>query len=175
MKMFGKVDVGGGLSDFWSYIRQPRPHRWPLFGVSAALVFVIFYGFSKYLIPVEKPKTDIIYFDNWAENRDDAAAREAWVERAKETTRRNALRRAEYQKLADLLGVEYDSSEADKVTRETLGDAADDLNKPVERPRSTLAERAAGLAKDKIDGAPAGKPQATTGAAETAPSPAPKP
>jgi hypothetical protein len=146
MKMFGKVDVGGGLSDFWSYVRQPRPHRWALMGVAAAIVFVIFYGFSKYLIPIEKPKTDIIYFDNWAENRDDAEAREQWVERAKDTTRSNALRRAEYQKLARMLGVEYDSSEADKVTRETLGDEADDLYKPRELPRSTLAERAAGIA-----------------------------
>ena len=151
MKMFGKVDIGGGLSDFWSYIRQPRPHRWPLMGVAAAIVFVIFYGFSKYLIPVEKPKTDIIYFDNWAESRDEREAREQWVERAKETTRSNALRRAEYQKLAKLLGVEYDSSEADKVTRETLGDEADELFKPRELPRSTLAERAAGIAGAKGD------------------------
>lgn len=167
MKMFGKVDIGGGLSDFWTYIRQPRPHRWPLIGVSAALVFVIFYGFSKYLIPVERPKTDIIYFDNWAENRDDSAAREAWVERAKETTRRNALRRAEYQKLAKLLGVEYDSSEADKVTRETLGDAADDLNKPVERLRSTLAERAAGQAKTESHSESAANPSTDTAGTKT--------
>lgn len=168
MKMFGKVDIGDGLSDFWTYIRQPRPHRWPLIGVAAAIAFVIFFGFSKYLIPVEKPKTDIIYFDNWAENRDDAEAREQWVERAKETTRSNALRRAEYQKLARMLGVEYDSSEADKVTRETLGDEADDLYKPREMPRSTLAERAAGIAKAESEPNSASEKQR---AAETASAP----
>ena len=144
MKMFGKVDISGGFSDFWGYVRQPRPHRWPLWGVALAITFVIFYGFSKYLIPAEKPKRDIIYFDNWATDRTTDEERAQWVERAKETTRRNALRRAEYQKLAEMLGVQYDSSEADKVTRETLGDDADDIGKRPERARSTLAERAAG-------------------------------
>ena len=35
--MFNKVDVGGGLSDFWAYIREPRPHRWAIWGVALAL------------------------------------------------------------------------------------------------------------------------------------------
>lgn len=149
MKMFGKVDVGGGLSDFWSYIRQPREHRWPLWGVAIAICFVIFYGFSKYLVPMDKPKSEVIYIDNWDRSRTAEEERAAWVERAKETTRKNALRRAEYQKLAEMLGVEYDSSEADSVTRETLGDeAADNLKKRPEPVRSTLAERAAKAAAE---------------------------
>ena len=37
MKMFGKVDVGGGVSDFWAYVREPRPHRWAIWGVALAL------------------------------------------------------------------------------------------------------------------------------------------
>lgn len=146
MKMFGKVDISGGFSDFWGYVRQPRPHRWPLWGVAFAITIVVFYGFSKYLIPAEKPQRQIIFFDNWATDRTTDEERAQWVERAKETTRRNALRRAEYQKLAEMLGVEYDSSEADKVTRETLGDDADDLGKRPEPARSTLAERAAAAA-----------------------------
>ena len=64
--------------------------------------------------------------------------------RAKETTRANAKRRAEFQRLADMMGVEYDASEAEKVTRETLGKEADAIEKKPEPPkRSTLAERAA--------------------------------
>lgn len=146
MKMFGKIDIGGGVSDFWSYVRQPRPHRWPLWGVALALTYVIFYGFSEYLIPEDTPKQQVIYFDNWSAARGAEEEKADWVERAKETTRRNALRRAEYQKLAKMLGVEYDSSEADQVTRETLGDAADEIGKRAEPIRSTLAERAAGKA-----------------------------
>jgi hypothetical protein len=145
MKMFGKVDVGGGVSDFWAYIREPRPHRWAIWGVAVALTWVVFSGVEQYLIPVDKPKAQIIYFENWGADRSAEEIRADWVARAKETTRRNAKKRAEYQRFADSLGVEYDSTEADRVTRETLGaEAAEAVKqKPAPPPRSTLAERAA--------------------------------
>ena len=144
--MFNTVDVGGGLSDFWNYIRQPRPHRWASWGVAITLPIVIFYGFSEHLIPYEKEKTKIIYFENWSQDRSAAEIRAEWVARAKATTRANAEKRAEYQRLADMMGVDYDSAEADKVTRETLGEAeaaAAKQKKPAPATRSTLAERAA--------------------------------
>lgn len=145
MGMFNNVDIGGGLSDFWTYIREPRPHRWASWGVAVALPVVVFYGFSEHLIPYEKPKAEIIYFENWTANRSEAEIRAEWIARAKETTRANAEKRAEYQRLADMMGVEYDSAEADRVTRETLGaEAAEAVKKKPEPPkRSTLAERAA--------------------------------
>src|SRR3546814_10825857 len=102
---------------FWAYIREPRPHRWTVWGVALALTWLIFTGVEKYLIPYEKPKEQIIYFENWTADRSDAEIRADWVARAKETTRRNAQKRAEYQRFADSLGIEYDSAEADKVTR----------------------------------------------------------
>lgn len=146
MGMFNNVDVTGGVSDFWAYIREPRPHRWASWGLAIVLPIVIFYGFSEHLIPYEKEKTKIIYFENWTANRSAAEIRADWVARAKETTRANAQRRAEFQRLADGLGVDYDSSEADKVTKETLGAEAAELTKapaPPPQQRSTLAERAA--------------------------------
>lgn len=145
MKMMTKVDVTGGVSDFWEYVRAPRPHRWAAWGVAVALPFFIFYGFSKYLIPHEEPKRQIIYFENWTAGRSAEEIRADWVARAKEKTRHNAKTRAEYQRLADMMGVEYDSAEADKVTRETLGDeaAAAAKQKPEPPKRSTIAERAA--------------------------------
>lgn len=144
--MFNKLDVTGGLSDFWGYIREPRPHRWAIWGVAIALTWVIFHGVSEYLIPYEKPKPSIIYFENWKATRSESEIRADWVARAKETTRLNAETRAEYQRLADSLGVEYDSAEADKLTRDALGKegAAAAMKKPEPvRTRSTLAERAA--------------------------------
>ena len=144
MSMLKNWDVGGGLSDFWAYIREPRPHRWTVWGLAIVLPLLIFYGFSKYLVPYEKPKPQIIYFENWKADRSEAEIRADWVARAKETTRANAKRRAEFQRLADMMGVEYDASEAEKVTRETLGKEADAIEKKPEPPkRSTLAERAA--------------------------------
>ena len=150
MGMFKKMYVGGGLSDIWAYIREPRPHRWAVWGVALALTWLIFTGVEKYLIPYEKPKEQIIYFENWTADRSAAEIRADWVARAKETTRRNAQKRAEYQRFADSLGIEYDSAEADKVTRETLGEeeaaAAKAKPAPVQT-RSTLAERAARAAQ----------------------------
>ncbi|WP_033074312.1 hypothetical protein [Sphingopyxis sp. MWB1] len=144
MKLFSNVDITGGFSDFWDYIRQPRPHRWPLWGLAVAISLVIFYGLSKYIVPYERPKPQIIYFENWTADRSESDVRADWVARAKETTRRNAERRAQYQKLADMMGVEYDSAEADKVTRETLGPDTDEIGtRPNSPQRSTLAERAA--------------------------------
>lgn len=146
MGMFNNWDVTGGVSDFWGYIREPRPHRWAIWGVAIALTWVIFHGVSEYLIPYEKPKASIIYFENWKTTRSEAEIRADWVARAKETTLRNAETRAEYQRLAKGLGIEYDSTEADRLTRETLGDeaaaAAMKKSEPA-KTRSTLAERAA--------------------------------
>ncbi len=151
--MFNNVDVGGGLSDFWAYIREPRPHRWASWGVAIVLPIVVLYGFSEHLIRTEEPKVEIIYFENWSANRSDAEIRAEWVARAKETTRANAEKRAEYQRLADMMGVEYDSAEADKVTRETLGEAeaaAAKQKKPAPATRSTLAERAARASPSQV-------------------------
>ncbi|HMO76596.1 MAG TPA: hypothetical protein PKD99_06775 [Sphingopyxis sp.] len=141
--MFGKVDIGGGLSDFWDYVREPRPHRWAIWGLALALTWVVFNGVAKYLIPYEEPKAQIIYFENWDATRSDAEVRADWIARARETTRRNAERRVQYQKLADMMGVEYDAAEAEKLTRETLGAEADAIGKRPAPTRSTLAERAA--------------------------------
>lgn len=146
MGMFNHWDVTGGVSDFWTYIREPRPHRWASWGVAIVAPIVIFWGFSTYLIPYEKPRPSILYFENWTKDRSEAEIRAEWVARAKATTLRNAQTRAEYQRLAEGLGIEYDSTEADRVTRETLGaDAAAAAMKKPEQPqtRSTLAERAA--------------------------------
>lgn len=166
--MFNKVDVGGGISDFWDYIRQPRPHRWTIWGVAAALTYIVFHGVSQYLIPYEAPKRQIVYFENWAADRGADQVRAEWVARARETTRRNAEKRAEYQRLADMLGVDYDSTEADDVTRETLGAeaAAAAKQKPEPPKRSMLAERAAR----------GPQPAAASGSAPvSAPTPAPAP
>ncbi len=146
MGMFNNLDVTGGVSDFWSYVREPRPHRWAAWGVAVALAWVVFHGVSEYLIPYEKPKPSIVYFENWKATRSESEIRADWVARAKETTLRNAEKRAEYQRFADSMGIEYDSSEADKVTRETLGEEAAAAAKKKPAPvqtRSTLAERAA--------------------------------
>src|SRR3546814_8595810 len=127
--MVNNGECGVCVSYFWDYIRQPRPHRLTSCGVAVVLSLVVFWGFGKYLLPYEKPKPQIIYFENWKADRSEAEVRADWIARAKETTRENARRRAEYQKLADMMGVPYDSSKADEVTRETLGKEADKIGR----------------------------------------------
>ena len=137
-------DVRGGVSDFWAYIRAPRPHRWAFWTVTIAVTLAVFYGIAENIVRTEEPKAQIIYFENWTAGRSTDEVNAGWIERAKEVNRANAIRRAEYQKLADRMGVEYDSSEADKETRETLGAEAETVVKKPEPPQhSTLAERAA--------------------------------
>src|SRR3546814_2320446 len=72
---------------------------------SDLLALFVFWGFSKYLFPYEKPRPQIIYFENWTANRSDAQVRADWVDRAKQTTRENAARRAEFQKLAEMMEI----------------------------------------------------------------------
>lgn len=158
MSIFRNVDLGGGLSDFWDYIRQDRPHRWPLWGLALAITWIIFRGVEAYLIPEIKPDRSIVYVESWRADRSAAEVRADWVARAKETTRRNAERRAAYQRFADSLGIEYDSTEADRVTRETLGAEADKVGERPAPARSTLAERAARGPRPDAAPAPAPKP-----------------
>lgn len=147
MGMLNHWDVSGGVYDFWTYIREPRPHRWASWGLAVVLPGLILYGFSTHLFPYPPPKAEIVYFENWAADRSQTDVQADWVQRAIETNRANALRRAEYQRLADRLGIEYDSSEADEITRETLGAEADALAKapaaPAPPKRSNIGERAA--------------------------------
>jgi hypothetical protein len=143
MQTINSWNVAGGASDFWAYIRQPRPHRWAFWGLACTITGLVFWGFSEKLIRYDPPKAAIVYFESWGADRSEAEVRADWVARAKETTRRNAERRRNYQAMAKALGIEYDSTEADKLTRETLGTAADEIGKRPEVKRSTLAERAA--------------------------------
>lgn len=143
MGLMSHWDIAGGASDFWTYIREPRPHRWALAGLAFTLAGLTFWGFNEKLISHDPPKNKITYFESWRADRSDAEVRADWVERAKETTRLNAERRRNYQAMAKALGIEYDSAEADKLTRETLGADAAKIGKRPEVKQSTLAERAA--------------------------------
>lgn len=144
MKLFGaNLDVTGGASDFWSYVREPRPHRWALWGLAVTITFLVMWGVSEKLVRYDAPKSRIVYIESWRADRSDAEVMADRVARAKEVTRRNAERRVTYQRLADSLGIDYDSTEADKLTRETLGAEADEIGKQPEIKKSTLAERAA--------------------------------
>jgi hypothetical protein len=67
------VSPRSAASDFWSYFRQQRPHKWPLLGVSAALTWVIIWAFLADSKTNTMPtRNKIIYFESWDANRSDA-------------------------------------------------------------------------------------------------------
>src|SRR3546814_15693759 len=113
MRMFKNWDVTGGVSDFWDYVRQPRPHRWTGRGAAIALAFFVFWGFSKYLFPYENPRPQTISFENWTATRNDPQVRADWLDPAQQTTPETAAPRAQLQKRRAMMGVAYGSSDAD--------------------------------------------------------------
>lgn len=133
-----------GFSDFWNYIREDRPGRWTGWVFAVGLAAAILYMFGTNLFRPVSPKAELIYIENWSLNRTDAEIRADRIARAKEMTRRNAEERVQFQRIADRLGIAYDSTEADRQTEEVLGkEEADRIKQAKAPPRSTLAERAA--------------------------------
>lgn len=136
-------DVTGGFADLWSYIKIDRPHRIPAMGVSIVLPIVIIYLFFHSFQEPPDTKTRIVYIENWRADRSDQEVRREWLERAKATNARRAKLRKSYQRLADELGIDYNSSEADRITRETetMGvDAVAKLQLEAAEKRSAAAE-----------------------------------
>ncbi|MET0137870.1 MAG: hypothetical protein ABW039_00150 [Sphingobium sp.] len=68
------VSPRSALGDLWSYFRMPRPHKWPLLGLSAAITWVIIWAFIVDANTNTMPtRNKIIYFESWDANRSDAS------------------------------------------------------------------------------------------------------
>ena len=112
--------------DFWDYMRQKRPHRWPALLLAITIGIVGLWALNRYLVrPVIEPPT-LTYFENF-DNRSDADTRRDWVERLKTANQNNAKRRANYQKMADELGIAYDAEKADADTEAILNARYDEF------------------------------------------------
>ncbi len=111
--------------DFWDYMREKRPHRWSALALAFTIGLVSLWALNRYLVrPVIEGPT-LIYYKN-LDNRSDADIRRDWVERLKQANRNNAKRRANYQKMADTMGIEYDAAQADADTTAILNANYDD-------------------------------------------------
>jgi hypothetical protein len=112
-------DVTGGFADLWNYVKIDRPHRIPAMGVAIVLPIVIFYLFAYAMQPEPDTRARIVYIENWSADRNEQDIRREWLERAKATNARHARNREAYKRLADSMGVEYDSTEADRDSAAT--------------------------------------------------------
>jgi len=113
MRFFPKqvVSPRNAVLDLWDMLSGPRPHKWPLLGLSMTLTGVILWGFYHDSKPLKAPQ-QIIYVENWMADRKDSTiliqqkADLALYEAALEKKQK------EFQHIADMAGLEWREEEA---------------------------------------------------------------
>lgn len=71
MSRLKRYNPGPGLADFWAYLRQPQPYRWPILLVSTVpiLLIVAWAGSEEVMVPPRSP--DVIYISTLEADRSD--------------------------------------------------------------------------------------------------------
>ncbi|MBC7985833.1 MAG: hypothetical protein H7X93_04060 [Sphingomonadaceae bacterium] len=129
--------------DLRAFLARRERHSWRAAVASILIPAVILYAF--YLDGITNIMPDepvIIYAESWPLTRTDEEIIERQREFALEENERRAIRRRQFQRLAEQLGVEYDREEAaqqEAITRENrerLGRSGDDSPAPVRAPEA---------------------------------------
>ena len=157
MALYTPPDIGGGIRDFWNYIRVDRPHRWPALGLSIVIPLLVFYFMARSVEPPPE-KRSIIYFQSWRADRSEFDVRRDWLNRALAANEQNRQRRRNYGAVAQVVGQPYDEVGAMRefdTARATIEQALRDLD----------AAQAAGRPLPPL-------PRSQEGAAGAAPAPA---
>lgn len=132
-------------SDIRAFFTRRERHSWIALGAAIFMPALILYAFYLDGITNIMPdEPEITYAESWPLTRSDAEIIERQRELALAENERRALRRQQFQRLAEQLGVEYDREEAarqEAITRENRerlgrpGDlAADPVRAPEEAP-----------------------------------------
>ncbi len=111
MSFYTPPNIGGGLKDFWQYIRADRPHRWPALALAAVIPLLVMYFIARALEP-PPPQRSIVYVQSWRADRSDFDVRRDWLQRALDANDRNERNRAAYGSLARAIGQEHDAEAA---------------------------------------------------------------
>ena len=117
MQMIDRDRVTAGVNpfrDFWDYVRQDRPHRWPALGLALVIPLVILYFIARSVNSIDEPTRTIIYVESWRADRSDFDVRRAWLLRARDANDANEKRRAAYGSMARALGQDFDKARADQ-------------------------------------------------------------
>lgn len=143
------------LADLKLMFSPDRPHRWGLLGVSAALTFVIMWGF---VLESRKPKPErqITYINSWASDRRDS---EIIRQQIKDLDTYEAdLRRLQgrWQKFADATGVDWRKEEAENRAIRDKDRAAMKVILEKKLADALAREAAAGLTERKPEAPVAG-------------------
>lgn len=146
MAIYTPPDIAGGLKDFWHYIRQDRPHRWPALGLAITVPGIILYGMVKSTAP-DPEKRSIVYFESWPADRSEFDVRRDWLRRGIDQNEQNRRRRHAYGAIGNAIGQTYDPSVADRefdAARRVMEQALADLEaaEAAGRPLPPLSEAA---------------------------------
>lgn len=112
------VSPKSAAGDLWSYFRESRPHKWPILGLSAAITWVIIWGFivdgNTNTMPT---RNKIIYVKSWDANRSDAAV---ILQQKMDIAKGEAIlktQQREMQGLADAFGIDWRTDAARNAIR----------------------------------------------------------
>jgi hypothetical protein len=152
MDRFKPANIQGGFRDFWDYVRQDRPHRWPAWGLALTIPGVIMFFIADALRPPPVPTRQIIYVESWPADRSEYEVRRAWLQRARAANQQNQERRNAFGAFGNAIGQTYDQDRADREFANAYADI-DAMEREVDiaeregRPIRTIQElRDAGLA-----------------------------
>ncbi len=103
------------LSDLWSVLRERRRHQWGLLALAATFTGVLLWMFLfQFNVKPEYRPPDIVYVEQWRADRtrgdvEKRLAKDAPVEqaRAEELKKLQAERQKQFQRVADMMGIDY--------------------------------------------------------------------
>ncbi len=124
MSRFSPTNIQGGFRDFWEYMREDRPHRWPALGLAITIPGVILYFMADALRPAPPSGPQIIYVQSWPADRSDYDIRRDWLQRAREANEQNRRRREAFGAFGNAIGQDYDKARADDEFARALADIA---------------------------------------------------
>ncbi|PZT91322.1 MAG: hypothetical protein DI637_02230 [Citromicrobium sp.] len=120
MRYISRLNPAGGIADFWDYIRQPTPHRWPILAASILATGGLMYWVTleDYFVPPAPPS--VSYITTLEDGRSDEEIRLSNIEnqrlkeiREAEEERIAARKRALYRTLGTATGIDVSQAEAE--------------------------------------------------------------
>ncbi len=113
MSLYTPPDIAGGLKDFWTYIRQDKPHKWASLGLAITVPMVVLYFMAKTVEP-DPEKRSIIFVQSWPIDRSEFDVRRDWLKRGLAQNEQNRRRRHAYGEVGNAIGQStYDKAAAD--------------------------------------------------------------
>ena len=113
------VSPRSAFADLKLMFSRDRPHRWGLLGVSAAMTFVLLWGFWIDSQPPPKER-EIFYVESWMNDRRDSDIIRQQKKDLALYEVALAKKQQEFQRLADRVGIEWREEDAKNKARRAV-------------------------------------------------------